>query len=146
MEIFRWGVPKCIQGPFLAFLRLQVRPVPLSANITVGRHYPERVHRFALPKQGTFSSLTVLLHGQSPSPFKTATLPTIATPPGFHRSTNRRHATQQNEKRHFRHAQHHRLSRYGIEDCFADQMPKKKRCVDRLRPIKSQKAGQFFLR
>ncbi|GFU98763.1 hypothetical protein TNCV_1214791 [Trichonephila clavipes] len=43
---------------------------------------------------------------------------TIATPPGFHRSTNRHHATQQNGKHHFCHAQHHRLSRYGIEDCF----------------------------
>ncbi|GFU89437.1 hypothetical protein TNCV_4490111 [Trichonephila clavipes] len=43
---------------------------------------------------------------------------TIATPPGFHRSTNRRHATQQNGKHHFCHAQHHRLSRYGIEDCL----------------------------
>ncbi|GFU82936.1 hypothetical protein TNCV_2967551 [Trichonephila clavipes] len=30
---------------------------------------------------------------------------------GFHRSTNRRHATQQNGKHHFCHAQHHRLSR-----------------------------------
>ncbi|GFU20851.1 hypothetical protein TNCV_5059721 [Trichonephila clavipes] len=42
---------------------------------------------------------------------------TIATPPGFHRSTNRHHATQQNGKHHFCQAQHHRLSRYGIEDC-----------------------------
>ncbi|GFX60622.1 hypothetical protein TNCV_4916721 [Trichonephila clavipes] len=37
--------------------------------------------------------------------------------PGFHRSTNHQHATQQNGKHHFRQAQHHRLSRYGIEDC-----------------------------
>ncbi|GFX07499.1 hypothetical protein TNCV_5092131 [Trichonephila clavipes] len=27
------------------------------------------------------------------------------------------HATQQKGKHHFRQAQHHRLSRYGIEDC-----------------------------
>ncbi|GFY33665.1 uncharacterized protein TNCV_4593771 [Trichonephila clavipes] len=49
---------------------------------------------------------------------------TIATPPGFHRSTNRRHATQQNGKHHFCHAQHHRLSRYGIEDCLQSRRPK----------------------
>ncbi|GFV13988.1 hypothetical protein TNCV_524651 [Trichonephila clavipes] len=53
--------------------------------------------------------------------------PSQKTPPGFHRSTNHRHATQQNGKHHFRHAQHFRLSRYGIEDCFTVQMPKKKR-------------------
>ncbi|GFS70185.1 hypothetical protein TNCV_1067081 [Trichonephila clavipes] len=34
---------------------------------------------------------------------------TIATPPGFHRSTNRRHATQQKGKHHSRHAPHQRL-------------------------------------
>ncbi|GFW07478.1 hypothetical protein TNCV_3916111 [Trichonephila clavipes] len=33
----------------------------------------------------------------------------IATPPGFHRSTNRRHATQQKGKHHSRHAPHQRL-------------------------------------
>ncbi|GFV38007.1 hypothetical protein TNCV_3626271 [Trichonephila clavipes] len=52
---------------------------------------------------------------------------TIATPPGFHRPTNRHHATQQNGKHHICHAQHHRLSRYGIEDCFTVQTPKRKR-------------------
>ncbi|GFV95028.1 probable RNA-directed DNA polymerase from transposon X-element [Trichonephila clavipes] len=52
---------------------------------------------------------------------------TIATPPGFHRPTNRHHATQQKEKLHFCHAQHHRLSRYGIEDCLTVQTPKRKR-------------------
>ncbi|GFX06311.1 hypothetical protein TNCV_505311 [Trichonephila clavipes] len=31
---------------------------------------------------------------------------TLATPPRFHRPTNRRHATQQNEKIHFRQAPH----------------------------------------
>ncbi|GFS70079.1 retrotransposable element Tf2 protein type 3-like protein [Trichonephila clavipes] len=41
--------------------------------------------------------------------------------------TNRHHATQQNVKLHFCHAQHHRLSRYGIEDCFTVQTPKSKR-------------------
>ncbi|GFW01200.1 hypothetical protein TNCV_1764351 [Trichonephila clavipes] len=46
------------------------------------------------------------------------------TRPGFHRSTNRRHATQQNGKHHFCHAQHHRLSRYGIEDCLQSRRPK----------------------
>ncbi|GFV75363.1 hypothetical protein TNCV_1482091 [Trichonephila clavipes] len=39
-------------------------------------------------------------------------------PHGFHRSTNHQHATQQNGKHHFCQAQHHRLSRYGIEDCL----------------------------
>ncbi|GFV57264.1 hypothetical protein TNCV_2822811 [Trichonephila clavipes] len=34
---------------------------------------------------------------------------TVATPPGFHRPTNRRHATQQKEKPHSRHAPHRRL-------------------------------------
>ncbi|GFU00369.1 hypothetical protein TNCV_4259001 [Trichonephila clavipes] len=33
----------------------------------------------------------------------------IATPPGFHRSTNRCHATQQKGKPHSRHAPHQRL-------------------------------------
>ncbi|GFW69807.1 hypothetical protein TNCV_1884511 [Trichonephila clavipes] len=42
----------------------------------------------------------------------------IPTPPGFHRSTNRHHSTQQNGKHRFCPAQLHRLSRYGIEDCF----------------------------
>ncbi|GFV49357.1 hypothetical protein TNCV_3630431 [Trichonephila clavipes] len=39
----------------------------------------------------------------------------IATPPGFHRSTNRHHATQQNVNHHFRHAPHQRL--VMIWDC-----------------------------
>ncbi|GFU47891.1 transposable element Tc3 transposase [Trichonephila clavipes] len=51
-------------------------------------------------------------------------LRTIATPPGFQCSTNRHHATQQNGKHHFCHAQHHRLSRYGIEDCLQSRRPK----------------------
>ncbi|GFV70004.1 hypothetical protein TNCV_5074691 [Trichonephila clavipes] len=34
---------------------------------------------------------------------------TIATPPGFHRPTNRRHATQQKGNHHSRHAPHQRL-------------------------------------
>ncbi|GFY09595.1 putative RNA-directed DNA polymerase from transposon X-element [Trichonephila clavipes] len=34
---------------------------------------------------------------------------TVATPSGFHRPTNRRHATKQNEKPHSRHAPHGRL-------------------------------------
>ncbi|GFW00659.1 hypothetical protein TNCV_2284051 [Trichonephila clavipes] len=34
---------------------------------------------------------------------------TIAMPPGFHRPTNRRHATQQKGKHHSRHASHQRL-------------------------------------
>ncbi|GFV46398.1 hypothetical protein TNCV_3232871 [Trichonephila clavipes] len=34
---------------------------------------------------------------------------TLATPPRFHRPTNRRHATKQNEKTHFRHAPHQSL-------------------------------------
>ncbi|GFV36016.1 hypothetical protein TNCV_2867741 [Trichonephila clavipes] len=34
---------------------------------------------------------------------------TVATPPGFHRPTNRRHATQQKEKPHSRNAPHKRL-------------------------------------
>ncbi|GFU47142.1 probable RNA-directed DNA polymerase from transposon X-element [Trichonephila clavipes] len=38
----------------------------------------------------------------------------LATPPGLHRPTNRHHATQQNVKLHLCHAQHHRLSRYGV--------------------------------
>ncbi|GFW96631.1 hypothetical protein TNCV_2846881 [Trichonephila clavipes] len=34
---------------------------------------------------------------------------TVAPPPEFHRPTNRRHATQQKEKPHSRHAPHQRL-------------------------------------
>ncbi|GFU48807.1 transposable element Tcb2 transposase [Trichonephila clavipes] len=38
-----------------------------------------------------------------------STRSTVATRPGFHRPTNRRHATQQKEKFHSRHAPHQRL-------------------------------------
>ncbi|GFW10084.1 uncharacterized protein TNCV_4208471 [Trichonephila clavipes] len=48
----------------------------------------------------------------------------FSIPPGFHHSTNHQHATQQNGKHHFCHAQHHRLSRYGIEDCLQSRRPK----------------------
>ncbi|GFT44794.1 hypothetical protein TNCV_2845601 [Trichonephila clavipes] len=34
---------------------------------------------------------------------------TEATPPGFHRPSNHRHATKQNAKHHSRHASHRRL-------------------------------------
>ncbi|GFX39044.1 hypothetical protein TNCV_3426301 [Trichonephila clavipes] len=50
---------------------------------------------------------------------------TKATPLGSHRSTNHRHATQQNEKFNSRHAQHRRLSWHVIEDCFTVRMPPK---------------------
>ncbi|GFU84049.1 hypothetical protein TNCV_679481 [Trichonephila clavipes] len=50
--------------------------------------------------------------------------------PGFHRSTNRHQATQQIGKHHFCHAQHHRLSRHGIDDCFTVQTSKGKRLFD----------------
>ncbi|GFW30990.1 transposable element Tcb1 transposase [Trichonephila clavipes] len=56
----------------------------------------------------------------------------MATPPGFHRLTNRHHATQQNGKHHFCHAQHHRLSQYGIEDCLQSRRPKENAYSTRL--------------
>ncbi|GFT62927.1 hypothetical protein TNCV_1607271 [Trichonephila clavipes] len=59
-------------------------------------------------------------------------VPGRATPPGFHRSTNRHHATQQNGKHHFCHAQHHRLTRYGIEDCFYSPDAQRKTPIQRL--------------
>ncbi|GFX66050.1 hypothetical protein TNCV_4101901 [Trichonephila clavipes] len=62
-----------------------------------------------------------------------STSSTIATPPGFHRSTNHHHATQHNGKHHFCHAQHHRLSRYGIEDCVYSPDAQKKTPIQRLK-------------
>ncbi|GFT64126.1 hypothetical protein TNCV_5139901 [Trichonephila clavipes] len=48
-----------------------------------------------------------------------------------------RHATHQNRKHHFRHAQHQKLSQHGIEDCFTVQMPKKERLFKIRRPLLS---------
>ncbi|GFV76909.1 hypothetical protein TNCV_689791 [Trichonephila clavipes] len=49
---------------------------------------------------------------------------TEATPPGFHRPSNRRHATKQNAKLHSRHAPHRRLVQ-RLRSVLTVQKPKK---------------------
>ncbi|GFX31688.1 hypothetical protein TNCV_4082121 [Trichonephila clavipes] len=79
---------------------ISVIPAPRAANWSYCSLYPAS-------NQRAVSKLTVKPKNSENFPPRRST---IATPPGFHRSTNRRHAiTQQKGKHHSRHVPHQRL-------------------------------------
>ncbi|GFS86871.1 hypothetical protein TNCV_215931, partial [Trichonephila clavipes] len=51
----------------------------------------------------------------------------FATPPRFHRPTNHRHATKQNEKPHLRQAQHQIYPDKGLRTVLQSRRPKTNR-------------------